>query len=141
MISSPFLKYLRLSLLSLFAATLSLGQTPRFQGQAPSEQVDTTSRQIMFQVRRAYEFDEDGVGFSNQFPGARLSRIERTGPLAYTVYIEPENAPINMSPWYAFKAWGNKSKEVNVRLTYPDYARHRYDPQISHDGRSWKASI
>lgn len=138
MISSARCRYFHTLFLVVLAATFGLGQTPRFQGQGPSAQVETVSRQITFQVRRAYEFDEDGVGFSNQFPGARLSRIERTGPLAYTVYIDPENAPINMSPWYAFKIWGKKGKEINVRLTYPDYARHRYDPQISNDGRTWR---
>jgi len=134
------ISFLYLTLLLAGSLTFGLAQDPRpvFQGQGPSEQVDTKSRQITFQVRRAYEFAEDGVGFSNQFPGARLNSIERTGPLAYTIHIEPENAPINMSPWYAFKIWADTGKEINVRLSYPEYARHRYDPQISNDGRKWK---
>ena len=51
----------------------------------------------------------------------------------------PENAPINMSPWYAFKVWSKKAYEIEVRLVYPDFAVHRYDPKISRDGKIWTA--
>ncbi|MEO7659458.1 MAG: M14 family metallopeptidase [Pyrinomonadaceae bacterium] len=124
--------------LIIFVALAATGQTPTPQLQTPAESVDTTSRAIVYQIHRAYEFAEDGVSFSNQFAGARLSNVERTGPLSYTVTINPENAPINMSPWYAFKVWGDRSKDVSVRLVYPEYARHRYDPQISNDGQKWR---
>jgi len=121
--------------LLVVAAFSLVGQTPT---QQPAEPVDTTSRQIAYQVHRTYEFEMDGVLFTNQFAGARLSNVERTGPLAYTVTILPENAPINMSPWYAFQISADRKQEVSVRLAYPEFARHRYDPQISKDGKKWK---
>lgn len=120
--------------LFLFGLT-ALGQTPAPQTDG---QVDTTSRPVVYQVHRTYEFAGDGVSFSNQFAGARLSNVERTGERAFTIKIDPENAPINMSPWYAFKVWADRDKEIRVRLVYPDFARHRYDPQISKDSRKWK---
>lgn len=127
----------RLQIFFLFAAAAfaAVGQIPT---QQPAEPVDTRSRQIVYQVRRTYDFVEDGVSFTNQFAGARLSSVERTGPLAYDVTILPENAPINMSPWYAFRVSAVSKKDVIVRLVYPEFARHRYDPQISRDGRNWK---
>ena len=115
-----------------------ISQTPTPQTAQPREVVDTSSRPIVFQVRRTFEFDADGVSFSNQFPGARLSSVVRTGTDAYTIDIEPENAPINPSPWYAFRVWAKSQKEISVRLTYPESTRHRYDPQISNDGLTWR---
>ncbi|MGD9590302.1 MAG: M14 family metallopeptidase [Pyrinomonadaceae bacterium] len=131
------MKNLRILLLPLLVALAAVGQTPT-QLQTPAEPVDTRSRPIVYQVHRAYEFAEDGVTFSNQFAGARLSKVERTGERSYTATIDPENAPINMSPWYAFRVWANASGEISVKLVYPDFARHRYDPQISQDGRKWR---
>lgn len=131
------MREIRLLLLLVFFAFCAAGQTPT-QLQTPAEPVDTRSRPIEYQVHRAYEFAEDGVTFSNQFAGARLSKVERTGQRSYTATIDPENAPINMSPWYAFRVWANASREISVKLVYPDFARHRYDPQISQDGRKWR---
>lgn len=129
------MKRLQIFFLLVVTAFAALGQTPTQQSVEP---VDTTSRQIVYQVHRTYEFAEDGVSFTNQFAGARLSNVERTGPLAYMVTVLPENAPINMSPWYAFRVSASRKKDVSVRLVYPEFARHRYDPQISKDGRKWK---
>jgi len=129
---------LRILFLLALIALSAIGQTPTPQLQTPAEPVDTRSRPIDYQVHRSYEFAQDGVTFTNQFAGARLSNVERTGERAYTATINPENAPINMSPWYAFRVSADKSKEISVRLVYPEHARHRYNPQISKDGRKWK---
>jgi hypothetical protein len=67
-----------------------------------------------------------------------MNSVTRTDVNSYTVSIEPENAPINMSPWYAFKVWGSKSAEISVTLVYPEFARHRYSPQVSTNGVKWK---
>ncbi len=122
----------------IFAVFAQDSKTPVFQGQTPIREVDTTTKPIENQVRQVFPFEEDGVYFSNDFDGARLNQIEKTGENEYTILITPENAPINMSPWYAFKVWSNKKSEINVRLKYPDFAKHRYSPQISKDGRKWK---
>ena len=124
--------------LSLFVSSFSQQTQPVFQGQPPVEPVSTTSRPIEKQERREFSFEVDQVYFSNQFDGARLTQIWRDGENAYTITITPENAPINMSPWYAFKVWSKKKKEITVKLVYPEFAKHRYSPQISTDGKKWK---
>lgn len=129
-------------LLLLLAANFALFAQdtgrPVYQGQAPTEEVDTTTRPVEKQLRRVFAFEEDGVYFSNRFDGARLNRVERTGGNEYAVHITPENAPVNMSPWYAFRVWSKKKREISVRLVYPEYARHRYAPLVSRDGLKWK---
>ncbi len=129
-----------LSLTLLLAGSLQLitAQDPRpvFQG-TTSVPVDTSSRPIERQTKREFSFDADEVYFSNQFDGARLNTIARTGDNAYTIKITPENVPVNMSPWYAFKVWSRKKKDIFVTLEYPEDARSRYSPQVSKDGKKW----
>ncbi len=127
-----------LLLLSLFVSSFSQQTKPVFQGQPPVERVETTSRPIEKQEKKTFAFNEDQVYFSNQFDGARLTQIERTAENAYTITVLPENSPINMSPWYAFRVWSEKKKEIVVKLVYPEFAKHRYSPQISNDGKNWK---
>lgn len=123
--------------LLLFPADI-FPQQQVFQGQPPVERTDTTTRPIQRQVRMTTSFSGDGISFSNDFDGARMNSVTRTDVNSYTVSIEPENAPINMSPWYAFKVWGSKSAEISVTLVYPEFARHRYSPQVSTNGVKWK---
>jgi len=106
--------------------------------QEPAQAVDTTTRPVEKQTKRVFEFSADGVSFSNEFDGARLNGVARLGDGQYAVTITPENAPINPSPWYAFKVWAKNKKEISIRLVYPEGSRHRYDPQLSTDGRKWK---
>lgn len=127
------LSALFLGLLLAYGATAQ-----QYQGQPPIRAaVDTSSRPTDRQAKGVFPFNEDGVYFSNDFDGARINGIERTGPNAYTISITPENAPINMSPWYAFQVWSKTPTEVSVKLVYPDAARHRYTPQLSTDGLQW----
>lgn len=120
------------------ASLLAQDSRPVFQGQEPAREVDTSTRPIERQTKQTFAFEADGVYFSNEFDGARLTRIERAGENNYTIFITPENEPVNMSPWYAFKVWSKRKKEIFVKLIYPEYARHRYNPQISRDGQKWK---
>lgn len=129
----------KLFTLFLYLALL-VAAVPQLQfAQEPAQQtVDTRTRPIEKQTKRVFEFDADGIFFSNEFDGARLNSIERTGDSQYTILITPENVPINPSPWYAFKVWSKKKKEIRIRLVYPEGNRHRYDPKLSTDGRKWK---
>lgn len=131
------LLFLTLLLAGSFQFVLSQDPRPVFQG-SPSVQVDTASRPVARQEKREFSFDADQVYFSNQFDGARLTEVVRTAENAYTITITPENAPINMSPWYAFKVRSQNKKDIFVTLEYPEFARHRYSPQISKDGQKWK---
>lgn len=94
----------------------------------------TRSRPIQKQWKGTYEFDD--VYFSNEFDGARLSGVLQTGDSTFTILISAENYPINPSPWYAFKVWGDSSKRIRIRFTYLE-ARNRYYPMISRNGVDW----
>ncbi len=125
--------------LLLFVNSFGQATKPVFQGQQPAQVVDTTSRPIERQEKRTFSFEADRVYFSNQFDGARLNAVERIGENQYKIMITPENKPINPSPWYAFQVWSQQKKEISIRLEYPEGTRHRYSPQMSTDGKRWKA--
>ncbi|MEM9260493.1 MAG: hypothetical protein AAGA62_12660, partial [Bacteroidota bacterium] len=99
--------------------------------------VDTRTRTITLQEKRSYDFASEGLSFDNQFDGARLNGVEQLTVTSYVVSIEPENEPINPSPWYAFRLRSEKDQEVFVRLSYPNGAKHRYYPKLSKDRKSW----
>ena len=99
--------------------------------------VHTTTRPINYQEKKTYAFPEQGIYADNQFDGARLNNIEWTEDGQLRVTIEPENAPINPSPYYAFKLWADSAQNVSLELTYPEFGFHRYWPKKSLDGYNW----
>lgn len=103
----------------------------------PPGSVITTSRAIEPASRWVRDFDEDGIGFATNFAGARLGRISRTSDSDFVAVVKPENAPINNSPWYAFKVWSRTRRTIRLHLAY-DGGDHRYTPTISHDGTHWR---
>ena len=90
-----------------------------------------------FQTRQTWSFPEDGVFFSNDFSGARLNGVTRTSADTYRLLISPETAPINDSPWYAFRVWASTSRNLSLTLAYTN-GTHRYVPKIL-TGSSWSA--
>src|SRR5689334_14634761 len=52
---------------------------------------------------RRWNFAESGVVFDADFPRARLNGCEAGENGTFDAVIRPENAPINDSPWFAFK--------------------------------------
>jgi hypothetical protein len=98
--------------------------------------VDTKTREISLQERKIYADDENGVYASNNFPAARLNDFKRVTDKLYVLSIDPENTPINMSPWYAFKIWSKEDKNVWLHFVYTE-GRHRYIPKLSKDGEHW----
>lgn len=97
--------------------------------------VDTSTRPIEMQEKKIYEID--GVFVDNKFDGARLNNFKKLADNSYQVLIEPENTPINPSPYYAFRIWANTSQNVTVEIHYSE-GKHRYWPKISIDGRHWQ---
>jgi len=98
----------------------------------------TTDKVIIPQHKRTFGFLSDGIWISNEFKGARLSDSYRIGKNHYRVIIEPENSPINNSPWYGFKIWADRSSEIDLEFSYPEN-RQRYIPKVSRDGgQTWK---
>lgn len=98
--------------------------------------VDTSTRPIKYQEKKTYHIGE--VYASNEFPSARLNGFSQLNDSTYQVLISPENAPINPSPWYAFKIWSKTPKSIYLKLHY-SFHRHRYFPKVSKDGENWEA--
>lgn len=97
--------------------------------------VDTESKPIQYQEKKIYE-TVPGVSASNKFNGARLNDFKAGNDSTFTVMIEPENTPINPSPWYAFKLWSKAPKKIYLNIEYQN-GKHRYLPKLSQDGKSW----
>ncbi len=97
--------------------------------------VDTETRPIQYQEKKVYT-TASGVSASNLFNGARLNDFRAENDSTYTVSIEPENTPINPSPWYAFKLWSPVPKQIYLNISYKN-GKHRYLPKLSADGKSW----
>lgn len=115
---------------------------PMGESYDPPNSTDTRSKPINYQSRRTFKLGD--VYISNEFYGARLSDIrfdpERRGEAGtYLIAtIAPENAPINQSPWYAFRIWSDKEQEITIKMVYPD-GKHRYLPKLSTDGINWSS--
>lgn len=122
---------LLLSLLALLSCSSPTGSEP-----GPLEPPPEEEGPIVYQTRTTYAFQDSTVFFSNEFPGARLSDMTTLGQGRYRAVIRPENAPINPSPWYSFKAWAEASQAIQITLSYVD-GNHRYDPKLSTDGSTW----
>ena len=120
----------------LIAALWSCNRDAQWEGQEPVKKVSTETVPIQLQYRGTFDLGT-GMYMSNEFEGARLNGVARTNDSLITVLITPENSPINMSPWYAFKLWTEKQQDLYIRLSYPEEAKHRYHPKISSDGLNW----
>lgn len=108
-----------------------------WKGQEPIQKVSTASIPINHQIRQVTDLGK-GVFISNAFDGARLHHAVRTNDSLITLYIEPENLPINASAWYAFKIWSESTQVIQLCLTYPEGITHRYAPKWSRDGEKWE---
>ncbi len=98
--------------------------------------VDTSTKPVTLQKRKVYAIRDLGIYADNQFPGARLNGFD-IGPTRFiTARIEPENSPINPSPWYAFRIWAEYDQQIVLRLQYGE-SRHRYWPKLSYDAETW----
>lgn len=100
----------------------------------------TTDKQIQPHHRRTIGIAADSIWLTNEFEGSRMSDFYRENDSTFTVLIEPENYPVNNSPWYSFKLWSegiqDTSQYIRLKLTYK-HGKHRYWPDLSHDGQSW----
>lgn len=110
--------------------------TSGYQGQGASPVVPTVNRPVQKQWKGIWSMDNQTY-FSNDFDGARLNGVAEDGNDHYTIWITAENTPINVSPWYSFKVWTGKPREITIKLSYQD-SRSRYYPKISTDGIHFK---
>ena len=109
----------------------------QWKGQEPVKRVSTQTVPIQLQYKGTFDLG-NGAFISNEFEGARLNGVARSNDSLITVLIAPENTPINASPWYAFKLWSETESEIQLKLTYPESAGHRYFPKLSMDGLNWE---
>ena len=70
------------------------------------------------------------------FEGARMSVCEANRK-SFTIRIDPENKPINPSPWYAFRVTPKQAGDLKIVMRYSD-AKHRYWPKRSDDVQNWR---
>ena len=115
----------------------SCKQETQWKGQEPVKKVSTQTVPIQLQYKGTFDLG-NGAFISNEFEGARLNGVARSNDSLITVLIAPENTPINASPWYAFKLWSETESEIQLKLTYPESAGHRYFPKLSMDGLNWE---
>ena len=101
-----------------------------------SDLVDTRSKPIEYQVKQIFRFPEKGVSADNMFPGARLNDMFMLNDSTIHVQIIPENHPVNMSPWYAFRMWSETEQTIYLKLSYT-HGQHRYYPKQSRDNKHW----
>ncbi len=125
-----------LFLLALLATSCSSSE--KFSGFSydPEGATITTDKEITPQHERTIGISTDGVWLSNEFPGARMNDFYKLNDSLYQVVLEPENHPVNNSPWYAFKVWADTAKTISLKLLYR-HGDHRYFPEISYDGSRW----
>ncbi len=113
----------------LFIFILSACKTKSFIKEHKSIKIDSSKATISFQQKRVYQFNNNEVLFSNKFAAARLNLVTKVNDSTFNILIEPENTPVNPSPWYAFKVWAAKKRNLYINLRYSG-ATHRYNPKI-----------
>ena len=101
-----------------------------------TSKVDTNDHPINPQEKKVYTIMDDGISADNMFDAARMNDFKKIDQDHYEVLINPENSPINMSPWFAFRMVADQDKTVKVTLNYGE-EKHRYWPKLSSDGVQW----
>ena len=112
------------SLLLLFAAGCEPTSVDKPAVATASEQQD-------------FRFNNGAVTFSTRFASSRLNSISQLAANEYRLTIEPENAPINNSPWYAFTVTSQLPQIITLHFAYKE-GSHRYHPKLSRDGSNWQ---
>ena len=94
------------------------------------EYVDTSSKEIKKQEKKTYFIDIKNIYASNNFDGARLNGFKLLNDTTALVIVNPENEPINNSPYYAFKTWADSAQVFYYKFKYPEGYKHRYIPKL-----------
>jgi hypothetical protein len=123
----------RISILVLLSLASCKSTSSQWQGQGPIQIIPTESQEIQLQEKKVFDLG-NGTYFSNEFDGARLNDALVVNDTLIRIRINPENEPINPSPWYAFKVWSDQPAKYWIEFTYPERGFHRYFPKISSDG-------
>ena len=95
--------------------------------------VDTSTKNIKYQIKQTYLLNDLGIFASNQFDGARLNGFKKENDSTAVVIISPENSPINNSGYFAFKTWSKGAKPFYFKFQYPKGYKHRYIPKLKRE--------
>ena len=95
--------------------------------------VDTTNKPIEFQNKKTFSLEGLDIYASNEFDGARLNGFQKLNDSTALVIINPENQPINNSPYYAFETWAGEDRPFYYTFQYPKGFKHRYVPKLKTD--------
>ncbi len=97
--------------------------------------VDTKDKKIERQEKKVFKAGK--VYASNQFNAARLNDFKQINDTLFEAVISPENTPINMSPWFAFRIWSENPDTLYIRLRYT-HGKHRYIPKFGEEKNQLK---
>ena len=120
------------SLLLFLFLLVSCKSTKEFSGFSydPLGVTNTKGKTIELQKKRIIGVGIPKIWVSNEFEGARLNDFYQIDNQTFEVLIEPENSPINNSPWFAFDIWADESRTIYLTLKYKS-GKHRYNPKVS----------
>lgn len=121
--------------LSLLAACQKPYEPHKLTNFEYSSKVDTNDHPIAPKQERRYT--TQGFSIDNMFDAARMNGFKELGTNKFEIQINPENSPINMSPWYAFRIVATEAKTIDITLNYAN-GRHRYWPKTSRDRKNWQ---
>ena len=129
----PLMKVTFLLLLStiLLSCTSTSTPTSTFTGFSydPPGVTDTSNKVTLEPKKRIIGAAFPKVWVSNEFESARAIDFYHVNEDTFEVIIEPENHPINNSPWYGFNIWSDEEREIHLKLRYKE-GRHRYVPKL-----------
>jgi len=95
--------------------------------------IDTKTKRIEKQTIKEFYIKDMGLYASNNFTSSRINDFYKLNDSTVCVLINPENKPINKSPYYAFKTWSNSPKSIYYSFKYPENFNHRYVPKLKYD--------
>lgn len=110
---------------------ISCKSTSEFTGYSydPPGVTNTVDKLVYPQKRRVIGAGNPKIWVSNEDESTRMSDFYEVTKDTFEVFVKPENAPINNSPWFGFKIWGDTTRSIVLRLKYEN-ARHRYEPKF-----------
>ncbi|MBT1451656.1 DUF2817 domain-containing protein [Glaciecola sp. XM2] len=93
---------------------------------------------LISSLNTAIACDFKDISFDANYDQGGLARCEQLSETEFILHIEPEDTPINPSPWYNFTISSKVATTVSIAISAGD-ARPRYLPKRSLDGSTFEA--
>jgi hypothetical protein len=81
--------------------------------------------------------DKGAVRLTAKFEASRMDECQVLADNNYLITITPENTPINLSPWYAFKIEADTPRDITVNIKISGQRDNRYLPKFSPNMKTW----